>query len=179
MLVDTEKTFNKVIVDKEHNNRLSIGNGDKMIVTDTLTLADGQVNVGRIESQADIVIEADWDGGGGTLTLVGPTTLNLDVSASNGVLVNTLEVNKPGSSVNLLSELMIDNITLIDGTFNGGSNTIDSFQAPLHPPSLLHHSQSAVVPSSWQTQQHPSETGSVHPALGSMSLFSSSSPMLA
>lgn len=65
--VQTTQTFENLVINKTFGGTLTINSGETLIVTEQLTLQDGNVNTGTIDARKDIVQNSTFDGGTGVI----------------------------------------------------------------------------------------------------------------
>lgn len=91
--VVTSETFNNLIVNKTNATNLAITSGDTLVVTGTLTLTEGAVTTGTIDTRGAISQASTFDGGSATIdfgddagadtyTINGGTTPNIELDAA-------------------------------------------------------------------------------------------------
>jgi hypothetical protein len=129
--VNSNETFNNLIIAKNTGQTLTLATSDKLTVTGILTYKDGLVSSGdSIEAQGNVDVEIDFDGGSTKLVFAGSATQNFNLltGATDGFNAN-IEVNKSGGSVQLASALIMDNggqdLIILSGNFDSNGQNIN------------------------------------------------------
>ncbi|MFZ2682270.1 MAG: hypothetical protein WAZ14_04220 [Patescibacteria group bacterium] len=102
------QTFNQLTINRISGT--SIGEGDILTLTGNLILTNGTLSTitGSIEPQANVTVQAGFDGSTVPLRFSGSATQSFDLTGATDKFTADIYVNKDGGQVNLLSALVVD-----------------------------------------------------------------------
>ncbi len=113
--VATSETFYNLTVNLfTTSNNVTITSGDTLIVTNTLTHTNGQINTGTISARGNIVVGSTIAHGSGVILL--DQTGDQTITGSGGKLPE-LRINKSSGTVTSSGSFIVSNFLLQAGTF--------------------------------------------------------------
>lgn len=125
--VDTDDTFNSVTLNKNDAVIVTLTSGDTASVAGALALTDGDLDDGTISLTGTMTNATTFDGGTGTIEVVGGSAAITLVSDGTTVLPGfTLNANRAVSST-ADGMSFAGPLKILNGTFDGSTGTLELF----------------------------------------------------
>lgn len=125
--VNTTEPFNNVIIDRGNSDVVSIQAGDILRIDGSLALNGGNITsgtAGHVDAYGDITHGAAFDGGNGSLRIVGGSS-DINLTAGGAMPTTTLNVARNINGVATGTVTFDGDLILNAGDFVGGAGTLD------------------------------------------------------
>lgn len=132
--VDATQTLNNFTVNKGSGSQLTVSSGDTLVVNGTLTLTDGAINTGTLNTQGDTLVASTFDGGNAIIDLGNdPISQTITLSGGTSPIIRFDDPDDKDDFIDFIANATIGGLTVTSGfgandlTINNGGDYIMIF----------------------------------------------------